>query len=96
MGAATTSRVARCARARACAATASGGGARRRDGAGPERAGEGAHGAEGMEARLTSGGAGEERQRTGGATMLGGGGPRRSPTALQEGKESRVRGEIEG
>ena len=77
------------------AAPADGGVMRRRE-AGPERGKGRAHGdAEGA-ARLTSGGAGEERRRPGGATTLGGGGPRRSPTALQEGRESRVRGEIEG
>ena len=81
VGAATASRASRGARARACAATASGGGAKRRNGAGPERERGGAHGDAEVAASLTGGLDGGEQRRGGrdGARRLrveaSGGGP---------------------
>jgi len=94
VGAATTSRVARCARARACAATASGGGARRRDEVGPEQARGGAHSDAEVAASLTIGLDGGEWWRTSGAAALDGRGRRGLPAGLRNERGGRVRGEI--
>jgi hypothetical protein len=75
---------------------ASGGGARRRGEAGPERGKGGAHGDAEVAVRLTSGGAGEERRRGGGATALGGCGRRRAAAALRSERGGRVSAGIGG
>ena len=74
----------------------SGDGARRRGEAGPERAGESAHGEEGMAASLTGNSDSGERRRRSGATSRGGGGRTRAVTALQGRGKGRMRVKING
>ena len=96
VGAATALRVARCTSARPCAATASGGGARQCNKAGPEQAWGGVHGDEEEAVDLTGESTDGVRRRAGGAAANGGCGRRATPTALHGEGRGWVRKEIGG